>query len=87
MSITLQDETHRRVIQSIKRYFVENLDDDIGELKSGLLLDFFLREIGPSVYNQAIADAQAYFQEKTADLDGARFEPEFGYWDKGAEER
>jgi len=41
-----------------------------------------LREIGPSVYNQAIADAQTYVQEKVADLGGARYQAEFDYWKK-----
>jgi len=82
MAIALSKEVRQQAIQSIKRYFVENLDDDIGDLKSGLLLDFFLEEIGPSVYNEAITDAQAYFQERTTDLDGVCYEPEFGYWQK-----
>jgi len=70
----------QRMIASIKRYSAENMEEEIGELKAELLLDFFLKEIGPSIYNQAIADAQAYFQEKTGDLDGSCFQPEFGYW-------
>ena len=31
-------------------------------------------------YNQAIADAQAYFLEKASDLDGVRYEAEFDFW-------
>ena len=46
------------------------------------MLDFCVREIGPSIYDQAIADAQEYFQEKAADLAGARFAAEFDYWTK-----
>jgi uncharacterized protein (DUF2164 family) len=41
-----------------------------------------VREIGPSIYNQAIVDAQTYFQEKASDLGGARYEAEFDYWKK-----
>ncbi len=36
--------------------------------------------IGPTVYNGAVRDAQAWFQEKVGDLDGSCFEPEFDYW-------
>ena len=46
------------------------------------MLDFVAAEIGPSIYNQAIADAQAYFADKTADLAGVHYEPEFDYWKK-----
>ena len=58
------------------------LDDDTGDLEAARVLDFCIREIGPSVYNQAIADAQAYIQEKVSDLGGERYEPEFFFWKK-----
>jgi len=68
MAITLQPETKTQLLDSIKRYVAENLDQDIGDLKAGLLLDYVLQEIAPSVYNQAIQDAQRYFQERATDL-------------------
>jgi len=34
------------------------------ELPAGLLLDFFIEEIGPVIYNQAIADAQARLSQR-----------------------
>ena len=80
MAITLPPETEKRLHASIKRFFEEKLDDEIGDLKARLVLDYCLREIGPTVYNQAVADAQAWFQGKVADLDGSCFEPEQGYW-------
>jgi uncharacterized protein (DUF2164 family) len=80
LAISLTKETKKQAIQSIKRYFAENFEEKIGDLKAGLLLDFFLQEIGPTVYNHAISDAQTYFQGKVVDLDGACYEPEFGYW-------
>ena len=45
-----------------------------------MLLDFCLQEIGPTVYNQAIADAHAYLHDRLADLDGVCYEKEFTYW-------
>ncbi|NIM49267.1 MAG: DUF2164 family protein [Gemmatimonadales bacterium] len=80
MTIKLSDEAKKQLISSIRRYFVENLEQEIGDLKADLLLDYFLKELGPTVYNKAISDAQAYFQEKTADLDGSCYEPELTYW-------
>lgn len=80
MAITLSPETTKQLTGSIKRYVAENFDQDIGDLKAGLLLDYVLREIGPSVYNQAIADAQGYFAARTQDLEGVCFEKEFTYW-------
>ena len=80
MAIKLPAETTRQLQASIKRYFAENLDQDIGDLKADLLLDYVVREIGPTIYNQAIADAQAYFQARVADLEGVCAQREFAYW-------
>ncbi|HEY5219856.1 MAG TPA: DUF2164 domain-containing protein [Gemmatimonadaceae bacterium] len=80
MAIELSPEATKQLRASITRYFAENLDQDVGDLKAALLLDFCLKEIGPSIYNQAIADAQAYFQARVVDLEGVCYEREFGYW-------
>jgi uncharacterized protein (DUF2164 family) len=82
MSIKLHKETEKYLLGSIKRFAAENMETDIGDLKASLLLEFCVREIGPSIYNQAIADAQSYMQEKAADLSGIRYEVEFDYWKK-----
>ena len=78
-SCDLSPDATKRLVASIKRYAAENLDEEIGDLKAGLLLDYCLKEIGPSIYNQAIADAQAYFTGRVADLEGVCHEPEFGF--------
>jgi uncharacterized protein (DUF2164 family) len=80
MAIKLPAETTKQLQASIKRYFAENLDQDIGDLKAGMLLTYCLQEIGPSIYNQAITDARAYFQDRVADLEGVCYEKEFTYW-------
>ena len=78
--ITISDHAKKRAITSLKRYALENLDQEIGDLKADLLLDYVLREIGPTIYNQAIADAKHFFQERTADLDAVCYQKEFSYW-------
>ena len=84
MDIQLKKETERQLVASIQRYCTENLGGDIGELKALLLLRFCLEEIAPCVYNQAVGEAQAFLQEKLADLENTCFAEEFGYWkDKG----
>jgi uncharacterized protein (DUF2164 family) len=80
MAIELPAEAKKQALGSIKRYVAESFEQDIGDLKAGLLLDYFLREIAPTVYNQAVADARAYFQARVGDLEGVCFEEEFAYW-------
>jgi len=82
MAIKLPKDTEKYLLGSVKRFFAENMDAEIGDLKASLVLEFCVREIGPSIYNQAIADAQIYFQEKASDLGGSRYAPEFDYWQR-----
>ena len=80
MPISLSDDARKHAIASIKRYLAEELDQDVGELKAGLFLEFIMKEIAPTVYNGAISDAQTYLRDRVADLEGACSVPEFAYW-------
>ena len=80
MSIELSKEARADAVASIQQYFERNMLEPIGELPAGLLLNFFLEEIGPAVYNKAIADAQARLAVRVADLSGELYEDEFQYW-------
>jgi uncharacterized protein (DUF2164 family) len=82
MSIEFSPDATNLAIGSIQRYFSENMDEPIGQLEAGSLLSFILKEIGPMVYNKAIADAQARLQERVAELDVEVYEEEFSYWSK-----
>ncbi len=80
--IKLPLETEQQLKGSIQRYFTDHMEEDIGDLKATMLLTFCLEEIGPSIYNLAIRDAQAQLQTQVEDLNGTCFETEFGYWRK-----
>lgn len=80
MAIILSPEKRKQLQASLKRYVAENLDEEMGDLKAGLMLDFVLKDIAPTIYNQAITDAQTYFQARVADLEGVCYEDEFTYW-------
>ena len=81
MTIKLPKATKQRLIRSIKRYF-EEMDEEIGDLKASLFLDFCLQEICPTVYNQAIIDARSFMEDKLSDLEDTCYEPEFDYWEE-----
>ena len=75
--IALPDAQRKQAIAAVQQYFADNMDESIGDLKAGLFLDFILSELGPSVYNQAIADARAFFEERTSDLAAICYRDEF----------
>lgn len=78
MAIELPDEVRKELTAAIRRYFLEERDEEIGDLQASFFLTFVLEEVGPYLYNQAVRDAQAHLQRFAADLDVTLYEPEGG---------
>ena len=78
MRITIAPERKRELAADLQAHFRETHDETIGDLKAHLLLDFFVKTLGPSFYNQGIKDAQAYFQARVEDLEAEFYQPEEG---------
>jgi uncharacterized protein (DUF2164 family) len=82
MPIELPKDAHKEAVASIERYFRENMEEKIGNVTAGALLNFFLEEVGPSIYNRAVADVQERLQMRVSELDIEIHEDEFQYWRK-----
>ena len=82
MTIELSKEARQQAIASIERYFLEHMDEKIGNIAAGGLLGFFLEEVGPSIYNRAVTDVQERLQARVSELDIEVHEDEFLYWRK-----
>jgi uncharacterized protein (DUF2164 family) len=87
MSIELSKEDRAQAVASIERYFRENMEEKIGNIAASGLLGFLLEEIGPSIYNKGVADAQERIQARVSDLDFEVHEEEFSYWRKFDKQR
>lgn len=70
MRIRLSDDRRAALLRAIKAHFDAEFDEPISDFRASELLDFFVRELGPPVYNQGVRDACGYVQEKLADIDG-----------------
>jgi uncharacterized protein (DUF2164 family) len=82
MTIELSKEDRQQAVSSIERYFRENIEEKIGNVAASGLLGFILEEIGPSIYNKGVADAQERIQARATELDFEVHEEEFTYWKK-----
>jgi uncharacterized protein (DUF2164 family) len=87
MPFTFSKEDTQQAVESIQRYFNENMDEPIGSLPAELLLNFFAKEIGSLIYNQAVRDAQERLHARVAELDLEVHEDEFQYWRAGSQAR
>jgi uncharacterized protein (DUF2164 family) len=85
--IEIKKEEKAEAVASLQRYFEMEMPEPLGTLPATLLLDYFLEEIGPVIYNQAIVDAQSRVMQRVGDLNGELFEEAFGYWAKREKKR
>ena len=74
--IELADDRRARLLAIIRTQAEEIFDESVSEFRAASLLDLFLREIGPSIYNQGVRDASAFMQERLTDLEAEVYEPE-----------
>ncbi|MGC2209935.1 MAG: DUF2164 domain-containing protein [Candidatus Korobacteraceae bacterium] len=90
-TIELSKQARADAVASLKRYFEENMEENmpepLGDLPAGLLLNFILEEIGPAIYNQAVAEAQTRMQLRVSDLAGELYADEFQYWPRTDKKR
>jgi uncharacterized protein (DUF2164 family) len=82
MTIELTKEAKQNALESLQKYFEVNMDEPLGNLATGALLGFILEEIGPSIYNQGVADAQERMQARLSELEYEVHADEFQYWRK-----
>ena len=87
MAIELSKEARQEAIKSIERWFQEERSERVGNIAAGALLGFLLEEIGPSIYNRAVADVQERLGARIAELDIEIHEDEFGYWGRFEKEK
>ena len=66
--IKLTKEQRGDLISSIKKYFKQERGEDIGDLASGLMLDFIIERIAPEFYNQGVSDSSRYLSDRIEDM-------------------
>jgi uncharacterized protein (DUF2164 family) len=76
MRIRLSPERRASLMSAIKDYFSAEFDESLSDFRAEGLLEFFVRELGPPVYNQGVRDAAGFMQEKLTDIEGEVSEPE-----------
>ncbi len=70
MTIKLADERRAEFVAALQNLFHSEFDETLSDFRANEVLDLFLKNLGPSVYNQAVQDVRAYFQTRLDDLDG-----------------
>lgn len=66
----ISKEEKEDMILSIKTYFFNEREEELGDLAAGLILDFIVESLGPKFYNAGVYDSYKYMTEKVDDLLG-----------------
>ena len=70
MRVQLSPDRRASLLLALKAHFTSEFDEPLSEFRAQALLDFFIRELGPPVYNQGVRDASGFIQSKLADIEG-----------------
>ena len=87
MTLELDRETLQQLIPHVRRYCAERMEHEIGQLEAEFLIEFFVSQLAPVIYNRAIRDAQAVLQERVTELDAILFAVEEDYFERAAPRR
>ena len=64
----LSDEKRQQAIEDLIYYFESERNEKIGVIAAEQLLDFFLENVGPDVYNRGLSDAKTAIAKRMEDL-------------------
>ena len=69
--IEFSREEREVIVGRIRRYFLDELELEIGDMPAQIVLEFFNKEIGGYFYNRGLHDAQAVFRGQLDNIDDA----------------
>jgi len=76
MQIEFTKQEKELLVQKLKHYFTNELDQDIGQFDAEFLLDFFGKELGVYYYNRGLTDTQDIFKSRVDSITDAIYELE-----------
>jgi uncharacterized protein (DUF2164 family) len=69
MRIRLTDERKSDILRKLTGLYAGEFDEKLSPFRAEQILTFFLQNLGPAIYNQAIQDARKYMTDRLDDLD------------------
>lgn len=66
--IELSKEKRDEMILKIKNYFLNERDEELGDLASIMIFEFISEELAAEFYNQGVYDSYKYMNDRCEDL-------------------
>jgi uncharacterized protein (DUF2164 family) len=66
--IKIDKDKREYMIAKIKKYFLNERDEELGDLAANLILNFIMEELAGEFYNQGVYDSYKFINERSEDL-------------------
>lgn len=72
--INLSDEQKKAIKDSIHAFYLDEHGEDIGIIHQEGLLDLFMEQLAPVVYNKALDDAKVWYSRQVDNIEADYYE-------------
>lgn len=74
LNVLLTKDEERKAMADITAYFLDERSEEIGIIAATSILDFFLMDIAPKVYNRGIKESRTVVQEALEEIEYKKIE-------------
>ena len=67
--IQLSDEQKKQITDEIKAFYLDVRGDEIGIIEQQQILELFVEQMAPIVYNKALDDAQRWYRNQQNNME------------------
>lgn len=67
--ISLTDEQKKQIKDEIKAYYLDVRGEEIGLIEQQQMLDLFIENLAPIVYNKALDDAMRWYRQQQDNME------------------
>jgi uncharacterized protein (DUF2164 family) len=64
----IDDHARNQMTDEIKRYFLEERGEELGDLAAMLILEFMADKLAPHFYNKGVLDAHEFMSHRLEDI-------------------
>ena len=68
-TIKLSDDQKKQIISEIKAFYLDVRDEELGIIEEQQIMDLFLENLAPIIYNKALDDAKRWYMQQMDNLD------------------
>lgn len=68
-AVNLTEEQKKKLMDEIHDFFHSEYGEDIGIIKQSSILDLFMEQLAPVIYNKALDDAMLWYKRQQDNLE------------------